>query len=500
MSSRVVVIGAGLAGLSAACHLAGAGYHVTVVERETIPGGRSGRIVRDGFTFDTGPTVMTMPGLLADVVGAAGARLDDLLPMRRLDPAYRARYADGSEIRVRAGHEAMREEIRQSSGAADAAAFDDFVRWLRQLYELEMPHFIERNFDSPLDLLASPTAAARLLRMGGFRRLGPVVADRFKDERLRRLFSFQAMYAGLPPSKALAIYAVITYMDSIEGVYFPEGGMGAIPVAMARAAEGAGVEFRWGTTVQEILRGPQGRVAGVDVGGGERLLADAVVCTLDLPVAYERLLADLPRPRVLRAGKYSPSAVVWHVGAQGLPAAGTEHHNIHFADEWDTAFDALITEKRLMPDPSRLVTVPSLTEPALAAPGGSTLYVLEPVPHLGGDVDWHSERGPMRERLLAFLESQGYPTDIVTEELVTPLDWQAMGMQQGTPFALAHTFLQTGPFRPKNVERRLPGLVFAGSGTVPGVGVPMVLISGRLAADRVREYLPISPRLPARAG
>jgi phytoene desaturase len=500
MSSRVVVIGAGLAGLSAACHLAGAGYQVTVVERETIPGGRSGRIVRDGFTFDTGPTVMTMPGLLADVVGAAGARLDDLLPMRRLDPAYRARFADGSEIRVRAGHEAMREEIRQSSGPADAAAFDDFVRWLRELYELEMPHFIERNFNSPLDLLASPSAAARLLRMGGFRRLGPVVADRFQDERLRRLFSFQAMYAGLPPSKALAIYAVITYMDSIEGVYFPEGGMGAIPVAMARAAEDAGVEFRWGTAVQEILRGPQGRVAGVDVGGGERLLADAVVCTLDLPVAYDQLLADLPRPRVLRAGKYSPSAVVWHVGARGMPAAGTEHHNIHFADEWDTAFDALITEKRLMPDPSRLVTVPSLTEPALAASGGSTLYVLEPVPHLGGDVDWQTERGPMRERLMGFLSAQGYPTDIVTEELVTPLDWQAMGMQQGTPFALAHTFLQTGPFRPKNVERRLPGLVFAGSGTVPGVGVPMVLISGRLAADRVRDYLPVAPRLPARAG
>jgi phytoene desaturase len=494
----VVVIGAGLAGLSAACYLAGAGYEVTVVERETIPGGRAGRIVRDGYTFDTGPTVMTMPGLLADAVSAAGSRLDDLLPMTQLDPGYRARFADGSEIQVRAGHEAMRAEILSTSGPADAAAFDDFVRWLRELYELEMPNFIERNFDSPFDLLSSPTAAARLLRMGGFRRLGPVVKDRFQDERLRRLFSFQAMYAGLPPSKALAIYAVITYMDSVEGVYFPDGGMGAIPVAMARAAESAGVDFRWGTTVQEILRGPQGRVAGVDVGGGERLRADAVVCTLDLPVAYERLLPDLPKPRVLRSGKYSPSAVVWHVGTRGLPAPGTAHHNIHFADEWDSSFDALIRDKRVMPDPSRLVTVPSLTEPALAAPGGSTLYVLEPVPHLGGDVDWNTERGPMRERLRGFLNEQGYPTDIVAEELVTPLEWQAMGMQQGTPFALAHTFLQTGPFRPKNVERRLPGLVFAGSGTVPGVGVPMVLISGRLAAQRVGAYLPApAGRVPA---
>ncbi|MDQ2783366.1 MAG: phytoene desaturase family protein, partial [Actinomycetota bacterium] len=224
--SSVVVIGAGLAGLSAACHLAGAGYEVTVVERESGPGGRAGRIHRDGYTFDTGPTVMTMPALLADVVAAVGQRLEDLLPMQRLDPAYRACFADGSEILVRAGHEAMRAEIERTCGSADAAAFDDFVRWLRELYDLEMPNFIDRNFDSPFDLLASPKTAARLFRMGGFRRLGPVVSQRFKDERLRRLFSFQAMYAGLPPSRALAIYAVITYMDSVEGVYFPEGGMG----------------------------------------------------------------------------------------------------------------------------------------------------------------------------------------------------------------------------------------------------------------------------------
>ena len=252
VSSRVVVVGAGLAGLSAACHLAGSGHEVVVVERETIPGGRAGRIVRDGYTFDTGPTVMTMPGLLADAVGAAGSRLEDLLPMVRLDPAYRAAFADGSgEIRVRAGHEAMREEIREACGPADAAAFDDFVDWLRDLYELEMPHFIDRN--DPARPRRVTGSYARLLRMGGFRRLGPVVAERFQDERLRRLFSFQAMYAGLPPSRALAIYAVITYMDSVAGVYFPGGGMGAIPVAMARAAELGGVQFRWGATVQEIL-------------------------------------------------------------------------------------------------------------------------------------------------------------------------------------------------------------------------------------------------------
>ena len=143
-----------------------------------------------------------------------------------------------------------------------------------------------------------------------------------------------------------------------------------------------------------------------------------------------------------------------------------------------------------MPDPSRLVTVPTLSDPSLAPDGSSVLYVLEPVPNLTSGIDWERERGPMRERLHAFLGANGYPDDVVAEHLVTPLDWQRLGMHQGTPFALAHTFRQTGPFRPGNLDRRVPGLVYAGSGTVPGVGVPMVLISGKLAAERVDAYLP----------
>ena len=495
--SRVVVIGAGLAGLATACHLSRSGHDVVVVEAEDAPGGRAGRIHRDGYTFDTGPTVLTMRGLLDDVVSAAGGDLDTLLPMRMLDPAYRARFHDGSEILVRHGHEAMRAEIREKCGPADAAAFDDFSVWLKHLYDVEMPHFIDANFDSPLDLVSSPAAAARLLRLGGFGRLGPAVRRRFQDERLRRLFTFQAMYAGLPPSDALALYAVITYMDCIEGVWFPEGGMAAVPHALARAATDAGVELRLGQRVTEVLRRPDGPVAGVVVEGGseggERIAADAVVCTLDLPVAYRKLLPDLVAPRVVRKGRYSPSAVVWHVGVRGELPAGTRHHNIHFAQAWDSSFDALIKQGRMMPDPSRLVTVPTMSDPSLAPDGGHVLYVLEPAPNLDGQVDWRTQRGRTREELERFLETEGYPTDIVTEELVDPQDWEAQGMERGTPFALAHTFAQTGPFRPKNLEKRVPGFFFAGSGTTPGVGVPMVLVSGRLAAERVVDYLPVVP-------
>jgi phytoene desaturase len=488
----VVVIGAGLAGLSSACHLSGRGYDVTVVEREQLPGGRAGALHRDGFTFDTGPTVLTMPDLITDAIRAAtrdsSTALGELLPMRRLDLAYRACFADGSTINVRYGRDAMRDEIAQTCGSVDAAAFDEFVDWLRRLYLIEMSNFIDRNYDSPLGLLSSPRAVAQLVRLGAFGRLGAAVRRRFADPRLHRLFSFQAMYAGLSPDSALALYAVITYMDSIEGVWFPEGGMHAVPTIMAQVAEKAGVTFRYGDAVETVLRSPTGRVAGVQTTSGERIMADAVVCTLDLPTAYQQLLGDLRPPRRARHGEYSPSAVVWHVGVRGLPTLSIAHHNIHFAEDWSTSFDAL-KQGWLMPDPSRLVTIPSLDDATMAPAGCSTLYVLEPAPNLNGTINWSTEAKPLRDRLHTFLAEHGYPAEVVSEHLVTPPDWQAQGMAAGTPFALAHTFVQTGPFRPPNVERRLPGMFFAGSGTVPGVGIPMVLISGKLAADRVDAYL-----------
>lgn len=218
-------------------------------------------------------------------------------------------------------------------------------------------------------------------------------------------------------------------------------------------------------------------------------MADAAVVTVDLPTAYRELLPDLSPPRMFAKGAYSPSAVVWHVGVRGTPDEHVAHHNIHFGQAWDSSFVELIDRLQLMSDPSRLVTIPSLDAPSMAPEGHSVLYVLEPVPHLGASIDWKTETAPMRERLHAFLRANGYPDDIVTERMITPADWEAQGMAKGTPFSLAHTFFQTGPFRPGNVEPRIPGLFFAGTGTTPGVGVPMVVVSGELAAQRVQHYL-----------
>jgi phytoene desaturase len=485
---RVVVIGAGLGGLSAAAHLAGAGHQVIVLERGTRPGGRAGLIERHGFRLDNGPAVLTMPGLLEDVFAAAGRDLASSIRLKPVDPMYRATFADGSVLDVRHGRVAMAEEIRRFSGPRSAAAFERFADWLSELYRVEMSNFIDTDFDSVLDLVRKWRAGSRLVRLGGFGRLGRRLAGFFDDERLRRVFGFQALYAGVAPYEALALFAVITYMDSIEGVYVPEGGMHAIASGLADALADAGVVFHFGAEVTRIVRDGSGAVAAVELAGGERITTRVVVCNADLPVAYRTLLGSLAAPRVARHGRYSPSCLLWVAGVEGAAPPHAAHHNLHFGSQWDAAFRALVHDGSVMPDPSILVTLHSLDDPTLAPPGCSTLYVLEPTPNLQGSVDWTRHRDVAVDRLRAQVAALGYPTTVVTEEVYDPLDWEAMGMERGTPFALAHTFGQTGPFRPRNVDRRVPGLVFVGSGTVPGVGVPMVLLSGKLAAQRVRRF------------
>jgi phytoene desaturase len=484
----VVVIGAGLGGLAAAAHLIKAGHTVTIVERESIPGGRAGMIAEAGFRLDNGPTVLTMPNLLADAFAAAGADMADFVTIKPVDPMYRAVYADGSTLHVRHGREAMTDEIRQFANAREAEAFGRFCDWLEQLYRVEMAHFIDANFDSVLDLVKPWRAGLELVRLGGFGKLGRKVASFFDDERLQRIFSFQAMYAGLAPYEALSLYAVITYMDSVEGVFVPEGGMHAMATGLAAAVEKAGVTIRYDSPVTRILRDGSGAVNGVEVAGSERIAADVVVCNPDLPVAYRTLLGGVDAPRVARRGKYSPSCLLWVAGVKGLPPAEAAHHNIHFGHDWNASFKALIHDGVRMPDPSILVTLHSLDDASLAPEGCSSIYVLEPTPNLDGRVDWSRERDRITDSLRAKVAGLGYPTDVVVERIYDPLDWEAMGMERGTPFALAHTFRQTGPFRPNNVDKRVPGLVFTGSSTLPGVGVPMVLVSGKLAAERVQQF------------
>lgn len=481
-TDHVVVVGAGLGGLSAALRLAAAGRQVTVLEKALVPGGRAGLLEVDGYRFDTGPMVLTMPDLLADAFGCVDEKLDDWLELRRVEPAYRAAFADGTTLDVVTEVDAMADQIRDGYGGREADGYRRLVAFTRRLYDLEMHTFIDRNLDSPLDLVTPELA--RLIALGGFRRLAPKVASYLKDQRLQRVFTFQALYAGLSPYDALAIYAVISYLDCVGGVWFPAGGMHAVPRALAAAASAHGVNIRYGVDVSRVEMSGR-RAVAVQTRDGDRIPCDVAVLNLDLPGAWRDLLAATGRPRRLTRLRYSPSCWLLLAGST-LPDRGQAHHTLHFGAAWRTTFDELGPGKALQSDPSLLVSTPTITDPTLAPAGRSSRAVLVPTPNLDADIDWDRTGPRYRDEILARLDRLGYDdfgASIEVEAVTTPADWARRGLERGTPFAAAHTFFQTGPFRPGNLA--FDNVVFVGSGTQPGVGVPMVLISGRLAAERV---------------
>ncbi len=495
-TDRVVVVGAGLAGLSAALQLAGRGRQVTVVERGDQPGGRMGRLDVEGYRLDTGPTVLTMTDILEEAFTAVGESMSDRLDLLPVTPAYRAAFADGSALDVHTDPEAMAAAVEDFAGPDAVAGYQRLRDWLIRLYRVEFDGFIASNFDSPLGLVTPQLA--RLAAIGGFRRWDRAIRRFITDERLLRVFTFQALYVGVPPARALAAYAVIAYMDTVAGVYFPRGGMRAVPDALAAAATDAGVEFRYRAEVSALERG-NGLVTAVITDTGERVPADAVVLTTELADAY-RLLSHTPR-RLLPL-RPAPSAVVAHVGVRADRArSGTEsaHHTILFGSEWEQTFRDIIDDGRVMRDPSLLVTRPTTGDARLAPPGRDLLYVLAPAPNTAtGTMDWDRDGPGYTDEILATVSERlpGVVEDARLLHVVTPADWTRQGMAFGTPFALAHTFGQTGPFRPGNIVRGVDNVVLAGSSTVPGVGVPTALLSGRLAADRITGAL--APRSAGR--
>lgn len=511
-TDSVIVVGAGLAGLSAALHLVGAGRKVTVLERESTIGGRVGTyqvLDSDGrrlYDIDNGASVLTMPNLIAEALAAVGESFESTVPaltLTSLSPSYHTRYADGSSIDVYSDSTAMSREVEQVCGPAESAGYRRLRRWLASIFDTEFDRYISSNFDSPLDLVSSWAAlreTATLARLGGFGRLGPRVDSFVQDPRLRRIFTFQALYAGMAPAKALGVYGAIAHMDTSLGVYFPEGGMSAIASAMADALTRNGGTVHTDTEIIAVDIEDK-RATGVRTSDGRRFACGALILTPDLPVVDQLLDGAGVGHRGRRRGYsvVSPSAVVFHGTVPTDVTAtwpSTDHHTIDFGEQWAETF-ARITAGRgrgkLMEDPSLLITRPAVTDPALLVERDGVrcepVSILAPCPNLvSAPIDWNQLGVHYMHEVQQVLEDRGYHnvrSAMVVDHLDTPQTWLEKGMLGGSPFSSAHVFRQTGPFRRKNLVPGLANVVLAGSGTTPGVGVPTVLISGRLAAERI---------------
>ena len=486
---RVVVVGAGVGGLAAAARLAHQGFDVQVFEKTDGPGGRCNQLKVEGFTWDIGPTIVLMPEVFEETFRAVGRRIEDYLTLLKCDPNYRVYFRDGSDITFTSELCAMGRELER----IEPDSFERYLAFLAQgrvQYRTSLDYLVGRNYNGISDYF-SPKVLARIFQVRAHRCMYADVSRYFQDDRLRAAMTFQTMYLGVSPFASPAVYGLLPFTELGVGIWFPKGGLYAIPLALERLAREEGVRFHYGAPVERILT-DGGRTTGVRLAGGEVVEADAVLCNADLPYAYEKLLdpqaTTLKRKEKLR---YTSSGYMLYLGMKKqYPELG--HHNVVFGLDYKGSFDDIFERFRVPEDPSFYINAPTRTDASLAPKGKDSLYVLVPVPHQHPGVDWKQEGPKVRAKVFARLAALGFSrleADIEVERVFTPDDWAStFNLARGSAFGLAQNFTQIGPFRPANQDARVKNLFFVGASTQPGTGLPTVLISARLVTERLMSW------------
>jgi phytoene desaturase len=484
-SESIVVVGAGFGGLSAACHLADAGADVTVMERRDHLGGVAGRIEREGFRFDTGPSWYLMPDTFERFFGRFGHDPSDYYSLTRLDPNYRVFWKDGDSAAVpadRAGQRALFESYEP--GAGDA--LDAYLDGAAEAYAVGMEEFVYERRPRLRDWLdPSLLGAARGLTLLGS--MDDHVGDYVDHPKLKQLLEYTLVFLGGSPYNTPALYSLMSHVDFDLGVYYPAGGMASVVDGIARLARDLGVTFERGTAVTGIEPTADGVAVGTVAG---RRTVDRVVS--NAPPSYterELLPAGLGDhdPDYWDTRTYGPSAFMLYLGVEG-ELSELAHHTLVLPTDWRPHFESIFDRPAWPSDPSYYVNVPSRTDESVAPDGHSTVVVLVPI--APGLDDGAAQRARFRETVLDDLAAHAgvdLRDRIVVEESTCVTEFASMGYPQGTALGLAHTLGQTGPFRPDHRSTAVPGLYYTGSFTDPGIGVPMCLVGGEHVAAAVRE-------------
>jgi phytoene desaturase len=493
---EVVVVGAGPGGLAAAMLLAKSGVQVTVVEKRAQVGGRTSTIEQDGFKFDVGPTFFLYPRVLKEIFAAAGYDLDREVPMTRLDPQYRLVFGKGGELLATPDVERMTAAIAAIS-PEDAPRFHEFMTHNRNKLERFLP-FLQRPFESWRDLL-DPEMLKLLPLLAPWRSLDSDLQTHFKDERIRLGFSFQSKYLGMSPFRCPSLFSILSFLEYEHGVFHPTGGCGSVTKAMERIAREMGVKFLLEEPVEQVLM-EQGRATGIRTSR-HTLKADAVVVNADFAGAMQRMVPNHARKswtdEKLATKKFSCSTFMMYLGIEGR-YDDVSHHTIYLAKNYKEDLKDIEQRHKLSADPSFYVQNASVTDGTLAPDGRSTLYVLLPVTHDTGSIDWAKETPRFRELALRQLEKIGI-TDvarrIVTEKVVTPTGWATeFDLYKGATFSMAHSLDQMLHLRPHNRFEDVDGMYLVGGGTHPGSGLPVIFESARITSRLLLEDLEMEPQ------
>ena len=486
--NHVIVIGAGVGGMTAATHLAKQGVHVTVIEKNTRPGGRCDRLSREGHHFDTGPTLLVMPLLYEAEFAALGTSMHEMLDLQRVDPTYHLAFDDGSQLALTSDMKSMQEQLERF----EPGSFQGLLRYLdegHRHYHLGIEKLVHPDFRKASDFF-------KLSNLPLVQQVKPLVkhyanmSRYFDDPRLKAAFTFQDVYMGLSPFEAPATFSMMPYTELAHGVWYPKGGMYQVVEALASLAREAGVEFVLDAAVERInANGSSTRGVVVD---GQLMEADAVLANADLPYVYQNLLPQDEHARKLDGKRYSCSVISFFWGLD-KPYETLPPHTLFLASDYRENFNSIIRDLDLPANPSLYIHAPARLDPSMAPAGQDTLIGIVPVGHMSadGEQDWPALRNQAREHVFRRLRSLGINdlADHIKFEInFTPLSWRKRyNLAKGSTHGLCHNLSQLGYFRPDYQHPRYRNLFFTGASTRPGTGLPTAMVSGRQAARRIMD-------------
>ena len=492
-SQPIAVIGAGLGGLAAACTLAARGHRVILFDKNRWGGGKAAVLHRDGFRFDMGPTILTIPGVLRRIFSEAGLNLHEHLDLVRLDPQWRSFFEDGSVLDLHSDIPAMTSEIERFANGSVGRSYAGFMALSERLNDISQRYFFWKSIGGLRDMFDARNLArggtlkdVLSMRMGGT--VSGTLRSFIKDPRVSQMLDHFTQYVGSSPDASPAVLCGIAHMQTSEGVWYPRGGTRAVAEALEKLAQDLGVRFRYGTLVSKInLKGPI--VSSVETSEGEAIQVSAVVSNADSVRTHRELLRGTPAATQFNHRRsYEPacSGVVLYLGLRQR-YEHLLHHNFVFSADPHLEFNSIYREGEPAPDPTCYVCASSGTEPSVAPPGGEALYVLVHTPYLRPHHDWKTMLPQYRKTILSKLKRAAGLHDIedriVTEDFLTPQDiHDRYRVLNGAIYGLASHGRFFGAFKPGN-RTKTPGLYLCGGAAHPGPGMPMVMMSGWIAAD-----------------
>lgn len=488
-NKKVIIIGTGVGGLASACILGQAGYEVTIYEKNSRPGGRAGILEAKGFRFDTGPSWYLIPEVFEQFFRLLGEDSGKLLKLKRLSPSYRVFFKDtlfgaiditGDLEKDGATLEALEPGARNK--------LHDYLEKSTYQYNLAMEKFLYKNYDSILDFL-TPRLLLEGLRLNVFSTMQKYVSKYFSSPAVQKIMQYPLIFLGASPQKAPALYNIMSHIDFQQGVYYPEGGIYRLVETLTKLAEARGVKIIYDTPIKSIAV-ENGEARGVMFGKDQKAEAGIIISNTDMHHTEKSLLEPKHRSysdKYWKKRVLAPSALLIYLGVK-KEYANLCHHNLIFSKDWEANLKSIFDSKTWPSDPSFYICAPSKTDKSTAPKGHENLSILVPLPpgtaHSAEELDKYADW--VIDKAESTLHLKGLKNNIVYKKLFGPSDFEnQFNSYEGTALGLSHTLRQTAVFRPSNQSKKVKNLYYVGADTVPGIGLPMCLISAQLVYKRL---------------